>query len=176
MSVHDRLPPELRIWLAGAALPWSATSALRIWHRALRESGCPKAALDRLHRARQRRSRAMRLWSGVQPTPVQGDDTRAGNVLRLCLRTTAGVGCVPTHHQHHHPAQTPEFPDDAAIPTHQGGLAPNPKSPLLPMPVPSGSHWPSGRSAGPHPSFHHNLPNPLRTGNPLREPAPPLPG
>lgn len=69
MSVHDRLPPELRIWLAGAALPWSATSALRIWHRALRESGCPKAALDRLHRAEAKtlaRDAAM-VWGPAYP-------------------------------------------------------------------------------------------------------------
>ena len=48
MSAYDRLPPDLRTWLAGAALPWSAASVLRIWQRALKETGCTKAARDRL--------------------------------------------------------------------------------------------------------------------------------
>lgn len=48
MAAHDRLPPDLRAWAADAALPWSATSLLRIWRRALRETGCPKQAIGRL--------------------------------------------------------------------------------------------------------------------------------
>ena len=48
MSACDRLPPELRRWLAEAALPWSARLTLRIWHRALRGDGSPEAAVARL--------------------------------------------------------------------------------------------------------------------------------
>ena len=48
MSACDRLPPELRRWFAGAALPWSARLTLRIWHRALRGDGSPEAAVARL--------------------------------------------------------------------------------------------------------------------------------
>ena len=44
MAAYDRLPPELRRWLAEAALPWSAASVLRVWHRA----GDPARALARL--------------------------------------------------------------------------------------------------------------------------------
>ena len=44
MAAHDRLPPELRAWLIHATLPWSAKSALRLWTRALRKTGCPVAA------------------------------------------------------------------------------------------------------------------------------------
>jgi peroxiredoxin len=35
-------------WLAQAALPWSATSALRLWRRTLAETGDPMQALARL--------------------------------------------------------------------------------------------------------------------------------
>ena len=44
MRDYDRLPPELRQWLAQAALPWSPQSAKRIWHRA----GGGRSALDKL--------------------------------------------------------------------------------------------------------------------------------
>ncbi|WP_260349929.1 DUF6525 family protein, partial [Alloyangia mangrovi] len=39
MSAYDRLPPELRAWLAQAALPWSPRSALRAWRGALVRTG-----------------------------------------------------------------------------------------------------------------------------------------
>lgn len=48
MAAHDRLPPDLRAWLIHAALPWSAKSALRLWTRALRATGCPSAATAKL--------------------------------------------------------------------------------------------------------------------------------
>lgn len=48
MRAFDRLPPRLRNWLHQAALPWSAASALALWQRALRETGCETAALARL--------------------------------------------------------------------------------------------------------------------------------
>ena len=35
MAAYDRLPPALRRWLAGAALPWSPSSARRAWRRAM---------------------------------------------------------------------------------------------------------------------------------------------
>jgi hypothetical protein len=44
MASYDRLPRDLRLWLAEAALPWSARSVLRLWQRALKETGCAKAA------------------------------------------------------------------------------------------------------------------------------------
>ncbi|WFE73512.1 DUF6525 family protein [Roseinatronobacter sp. S2] len=45
MAEFDRLPPELRHWLAHAALPWSARSALRLWHRAARQYGPDRQAI-----------------------------------------------------------------------------------------------------------------------------------
>lgn len=55
MERYDRLPPELRAWLARAALPWSAQSVARIWSRALPEArGDVDAALRRLDQAERR--------------------------------------------------------------------------------------------------------------------------
>ena len=51
MAEFDRLPPDLRRWLAQAALPWSAASALRLWRRTLTEGGDSMLALARLDRA-----------------------------------------------------------------------------------------------------------------------------
>lgn len=54
MAAFDRLPPPLRRWLANAALPWSARSALRLWQRALAETGCERRATARLDAAEAR--------------------------------------------------------------------------------------------------------------------------
>ncbi|MFE3837263.1 DUF6525 family protein [Pseudogemmobacter sonorensis] len=55
MRRYDRLPPELRGWLATAALPWSPCSALRLWRRLLRETGEDvPAALRRMDLAEAR--------------------------------------------------------------------------------------------------------------------------
>jgi len=48
MAEFDRLPAELRRWLAHAALPWSPHSAHRAYLRALSELRAPQAALARL--------------------------------------------------------------------------------------------------------------------------------
>lgn len=65
MTAYDRLPEELRSWLAQAALPWSTRSALRLWHRALRScNGDAEAArqeLSRIERANLRKD-AARIW------------------------------------------------------------------------------------------------------------------
>lgn len=54
MDRYDRLPPELRTWLATAALPWSPHSVSRLWDRLLREArGDVAAVLARLDRAEQ---------------------------------------------------------------------------------------------------------------------------
>lgn len=55
MEHYDRLPPELRRWLAGAALPWSPQSALKLWTRFCREYGSDAQAIRlRLERAEAR--------------------------------------------------------------------------------------------------------------------------
>ncbi|WOI58451.1 DUF6525 family protein [Palleronia sp. LCG004] len=65
MGEYDRLPPELRAWLAEAALPWSARSALRVWRRALGASRgdamAARARLARIERARLERE-AVPIW------------------------------------------------------------------------------------------------------------------
>lgn len=44
MAAYDRLPPDLRVWLAQAALPWSPRSVLRVWRSALKSCGNDSAA------------------------------------------------------------------------------------------------------------------------------------
>lgn len=55
MWEYDSLPPVLRRWLAGAALPWSARSVRRLWQTALKENGgCEHAAIAYLDRVQAR--------------------------------------------------------------------------------------------------------------------------
>ena len=55
MERYDRLPAELRLWLATAALPWSPHSAAKLWARLGRETGGDLAQmLKRLDQAEQR--------------------------------------------------------------------------------------------------------------------------
>ncbi len=39
MREYDRLPPELRAWLASAALPWRPRSVQRAYERAVARTG-----------------------------------------------------------------------------------------------------------------------------------------
>ncbi|MEP2530717.1 DUF6525 family protein [Shimia sp.] len=39
MAAYNRLPADLRAWLAYAALPWSLRSALRVWRSAIKANG-----------------------------------------------------------------------------------------------------------------------------------------
>lgn len=48
---YDALPPELRAWMAHAALPWSPRSCERLWKRAIRRGIDP---IDLLTRAEAR--------------------------------------------------------------------------------------------------------------------------
>jgi hypothetical protein len=70
MVRFDRLPPELRGWLKGAALPWSVRAAERIWARAMAEARGDRAAalsrLDAAERAALRRD-AARVWGPDYP-------------------------------------------------------------------------------------------------------------
>ncbi|WP_257787918.1 DUF6525 family protein [Salipiger profundus] len=82
MAAYDRLPPDLRRWLAQAALPWSAASALRLWRRALRDAdGDREEAAQRLsevERACLRRD-TRRVWGlshpDAHPEAAQGTVT-----------------------------------------------------------------------------------------------------
>lgn len=44
MAEYDRLPGDLRVWLAQAVLPWSVRSARRAWNAALTRTGGDVAA------------------------------------------------------------------------------------------------------------------------------------
>mgnify|MGYP001412509147 CR=1 FL=1 len=73
MAAYDRLPPDLRAWLAEAALPWSAASVLRLWQRALRETGCPKQSTARLSEAEAKTlaKDAVSVWGPAYPADDQ---------------------------------------------------------------------------------------------------------
>ncbi len=75
MERYDRLPPELRAWLAGAALPWSPGSALRLWTRFSRECAGDAAAIrrrfDRAEAGMLARDRA-RVWGAGYPAVPPG--------------------------------------------------------------------------------------------------------
>ncbi|WP_172362260.1 DUF6525 family protein [Pseudogemmobacter hezensis] len=75
MDRFDRLPPELRHWLARAALPWSPQSAARLWQKALREAaGDRVAALSRLDRAEARllARDGRQVWGADYPQAALG--------------------------------------------------------------------------------------------------------
>jgi hypothetical protein len=69
MTAHDGLPEPLRQWAAQAALPWSAASLRKLWFRALRETGCPDAALARLTAAERAalRRESVQVWGSAYP-------------------------------------------------------------------------------------------------------------
>jgi hypothetical protein len=54
MQSYDALPEPLRNWLSQAALPWSPTSAQRIWKRAQANGQSVHDALRALSNAEQR--------------------------------------------------------------------------------------------------------------------------
>lgn len=72
MAHYDRLPAELRLWLADAALPWSPLSVLRLWKRFERECGGDVVAMRRrLHQAETRMLArdTPRIWGMGYPRP-----------------------------------------------------------------------------------------------------------
>ncbi|MBK5928417.1 hypothetical protein CCR87_13925 [Rhodobaculum claviforme] len=73
MRAFDRLPPDLRAWLHGAALPWSPRSALRLWRRALADTGDPAAARARMDAAEARTL----ARDSLVPRPTAGDGPHA---------------------------------------------------------------------------------------------------
>ncbi|MEO1379675.1 MAG: DUF6525 family protein [Pseudomonadota bacterium] len=54
MQTYDALPQPLRLWLSQAVLPWSPSSAQRIWARACADGLDVPQALDILARAEER--------------------------------------------------------------------------------------------------------------------------
>ncbi len=77
MALYDRLPRELRRWLAHAALPWSAPSALTLWQRALREAqGDVQAAQAVLSRVEARliARDSAKVWGLHHPSAINAAD------------------------------------------------------------------------------------------------------
>ncbi|MDH2327007.1 DUF6525 family protein [Cereibacter sp. SYSU M97828] len=68
MRRYDALPPDLRAWLQDAALPWSATSALRLWTRALAVSPADPARFLAAAEARSIARDAARIWGKDHPS------------------------------------------------------------------------------------------------------------
>jgi hypothetical protein len=70
MLAYDLLPPDLRRWLAEAALPWSAASVRRAWAKALKSARgdrlAARAALNSLERRRLEKDVA-RIWGPRHP-------------------------------------------------------------------------------------------------------------
>ncbi len=68
MQEYDRLPPELRAWLAQAALPWSVASVRKLWAAAKRQAPTPDAALQRLTDLEQRALNrdAPQIWGATR--------------------------------------------------------------------------------------------------------------
>lgn len=70
MRAYDALPADLRHWLAGAVLPWSAASVRKVWLKALKSNGgdrqAAQAALSGLEQRRLERDIA-RIWGKAHP-------------------------------------------------------------------------------------------------------------
>lgn len=79
MRTYDAAPAPLRRWLADAALPWSARSALKLYGRALRRAGGDVQAalrvLDAAATALAARD-ASRVWGPGHPQAA--DPKQAG--------------------------------------------------------------------------------------------------
>ncbi|WP_222192100.1 DUF6525 family protein [Maritalea mobilis] len=69
MRDYDRLPPDLRAWLAGAVLPWRPRSVRRAFDRALQATGDKSSALRELDRLQARlvAKDAEKIWGKQHP-------------------------------------------------------------------------------------------------------------
>ncbi|QQA42461.1 DUF6525 family protein [Pelagovum pacificum] len=76
MREFDRLPPELRTWLAGAMLPWRPRSVRRAFDRAIARTRDTSSALRELDLLEERliAKDAIRIWGNAHPQ-VQGRTT-----------------------------------------------------------------------------------------------------
>ena len=85
MHDYDRLPPELRAWLAGAALPWRPASVQKVFARAMARTGDPMHALAQLDavEARLVARDAAAVWGAAHP---------AANAPEMDIADRAGRG------------------------------------------------------------------------------------
>ena len=73
MRDFDRLPPELRAWLARASLPWSPRSVQKAYDRALSRTHDPRRAIEELSRIEQRQvaKDVRQIWGSDHPNATQ---------------------------------------------------------------------------------------------------------
>ena len=69
MRDFDRLPVELRHWVAGAMLPWRAATVRAAYEKAMERTGDPERALEELDalQARLVAKDASRIWGDAYP-------------------------------------------------------------------------------------------------------------
>lgn len=69
MRDFDRLPPDLRHWVAGAMLPWRAATVRTAYEKAMARTGDSKRALEELDalQARLVAKDASRIWGNAYP-------------------------------------------------------------------------------------------------------------
>ncbi len=69
MRDYDRLPPELRAWLAEAVLPWRPRSVRRAFERAVARTRDRAGALEELDRLQDRlvAKDARAVWGEAHP-------------------------------------------------------------------------------------------------------------
>ncbi|MDJ0824188.1 MAG: DUF6525 family protein [Rhodobacter sp.] len=69
MHEFDRLPPELRGWLAAAILPWRPRSVRRAYDRAFQRTQDTTKALEELDRVQERliAKDARKIWGNGHP-------------------------------------------------------------------------------------------------------------
>lgn len=83
MREFDRLPPELRAWVAGAVLPWRPGSVRRAYDKAVARTKDPALALGVLDQiqARMVARDAGKIWGRGHPTADLRDaEARAGAI------------------------------------------------------------------------------------------------
>jgi hypothetical protein len=85
MQEYDRLAPELRAWLARAALPWRPASVQKVFARAMARTGDPQRALAQLDAAERRlvARDAAAIWGAAHP---------AANAPEMDIAEGAGRG------------------------------------------------------------------------------------
>ena len=73
MSEFDRLPAELRLWLARAILPWRPRSVRLVYERALARTRNPTCALQELDHLQERlvAQDARMVWGRHHPSAAK---------------------------------------------------------------------------------------------------------
>lgn len=69
MQEFDRLPPQLRAWVATASLPWTARSVRHAYEKALAQTGDTALALQALDKVQNRliAKDAPKIWGAAVP-------------------------------------------------------------------------------------------------------------